>query len=50
MPPSMVTLSIAATRIHRGLIDYASGHFEQYDITASYSSQRLLLIVVDTVG
>src|SRR6266403_1480522 len=33
LPPSMVTLSIAATRIHRGLADYASnGHTKQYDI------------------
>jgi|SRR6267154_497822 len=38
MPPSIVTLSIAATRIHRSLIDYASGRTEQYDITASFST------------
>jgi hypothetical protein len=51
LPPSMVTLSIAATRIHRGLIDYASvGHTEQYDTTPSRSSQRSLLTVVDMVG
>jgi hypothetical protein len=45
LPPSMVTLSIAATRIHRGLIDY--GCTEQYDTTPSHSSQRSLLTVVD---
>jgi hypothetical protein len=45
----MVTLSIAATRIHRGLIDYASGRTEQYDITPYHSSQRSLPTVVDMV-
>jgi hypothetical protein len=47
----MVTLSIAATRIYRGLIDYASvGCTEQYDITPSHFSQGSLLTVVDMVG
>ena len=36
---STVSLTVAATRIHRGLVDYASIEFtEQYDITPSYSS------------
>jgi hypothetical protein len=35
----MVALSIAATRIHRGLVDYASVECtEQYDITPPHSS------------
>ena len=53
LPPSMVTLSIAATRIHRGLLDYTSECTEcteQYDITPSHSSQLSLLTVVDMVG
>ena len=39
LPPSMVTLSIAATRIHRGLVDHASvRHNGQYDMTLSFFS------------
>ena len=46
--PAMVTLSIAATRIYRGLADYASiGDTEQYDITPFHSSH---LIVINSVG
>jgi hypothetical protein len=37
--PWIVASSIAATRIHRGLADYAStGCTEQYDTTSSHSS------------
>ncbi len=51
LAPSMATLSIAATRIHRDLIDYVSVECtEQYGITLSHSSQRSLLTVVDMVG
>jgi hypothetical protein len=51
LPPSMVTLSIAATRMHRGLIDFVSvGCTEQYDKTPSHSSQRSRLTVVDMIG
>ena len=40
--PSVVASSIAATRIHRGLVDYASaGCTEQYDTTLSHSSCHL---------
>jgi hypothetical protein len=39
--PSTVALSIAATRIHRGLVDYASaGCTEQYGTTPYHASQR----------
>ena len=47
--PAMVTLSIAATRIYRSLVDFASiGGTEQYDIIPFLSSQRLT--VIDGVG
>jgi hypothetical protein len=37
--PCVVSSSIAATRIHRGLVDYASaGSTEQYDTTPYFSS------------
>jgi hypothetical protein len=37
--PWVIASSIAATRIHRGLVDYASaGCTEQYDTTPSHSS------------
>ena len=40
--PWVVAPSIAATRIHRGLVDYASaGCTEQYDTTLSYFSLHL---------
>jgi hypothetical protein len=40
--PSVVASSIAATRIHRGLVDYASaGCTEQYDTTLSHPSFHL---------
>ncbi len=46
----MVTLSIAATRVYRGLVDYASvGHIEQYDI-ATYILFFSILTVVYVVG
>jgi hypothetical protein len=39
LTPSIVASTIAATRIHRGLVDYASvERTEQYDITPSQSS------------
>jgi hypothetical protein len=39
LTPSIVALSIAATRIHRGLVDYASVECtEQYDTTPFHSS------------
>ena len=39
LAPSVVASSIAATRIHRGLVDYASGgSTEQYDTTPYHSS------------
>lgn len=38
--PWVVALSIAATRIHRGLVDYAS--VEQYDIIPYHSSRSHL--------
>jgi hypothetical protein len=39
LAPSVVAFSIAATRIHRGLVDYASaGSTEQYDTTPCHSS------------
>ena len=39
LAPWVVVLSIAATRIHRGLVDYASGgSTQQYDTTPSHSS------------
>jgi hypothetical protein len=39
LAPSVVASSIAATRIHRGLVDYASaGSTEQYDTTPCHSS------------
>ena len=34
---STVSLTIAATRIQRGLVDYAPNDTEQYDITPSHS-------------
>src|SRR5882762_1077845 len=38
LAPWIIALSIAATRIHRGLVDYASvGHTEQYDTTPYHS-------------
>ncbi len=50
LSPSMVTLSIAATRVYRGLVDYASvGHIEQYDI-ATYILFFSILTVVYVVG
>ena len=36
-----VSLTIAATRIQRGLLDYASNDTEQYDIIPSHSPLRL---------
>jgi hypothetical protein len=39
LAPSVVAFSIAATRIHRGLVDHASaGSTEQYDTTPYHSS------------
>jgi hypothetical protein len=39
MAPWVVVSSIAATRIHRDLVDYASaGRTEQYDTTPYHSS------------
>ncbi|KAF8504745.1 hypothetical protein F5888DRAFT_1886812 [Russula emetica] len=38
LPPSMVTLSIAATRIHRCLVDHASGYTEH--LSGPDSSER----------
>ena len=39
LAPWVITTSIAATRIHRGLVDYASaGSTEQYDTTPYHSS------------
>ncbi len=41
LTPSIIALTIAATRIHRGLADYASIECtEQYDITPSHASLR----------
>ncbi len=41
LTPSIVALTIAATRIYRGLVDYGSVECtEQYDITPSHSSRR----------
>ena len=40
LAPWVVALSIAATRIHRGLVDYAS--LEEYDINPSHSSRSHL--------
>jgi len=38
LAPSVIASSIAATRIHRGLVDYASaGSTEQYDTTPYHS-------------
>ena len=37
--PSMVTLSIAATRIYRSLTEHVDGRTELCDITLSHSSQ-----------
>jgi len=37
LTPSIVALTIAVTRIHRGLVDYASIECtKQYDVTLSY--------------
>jgi hypothetical protein len=45
--PSMVTLSIAATRIHRGLVDYhhASRGGKRYGITLFHSSRCSLWLM-----
>src|SRR6266566_386500 len=41
LTPSIIALTIAATRIRRGLADYASIECtEQYDITPSHASLR----------
>ena len=43
LPPSMVTLSIAATRVYRDLVDHVSGRcHDLYDITPSHFSPHLM--------
>ena len=37
-PPSWITMSIAATRMHRSLVDYTSGSADMYDIVTSFRS------------
>ena len=46
--PSIVTMSIAATRIHRSLVNYAT-ESEVHDITPSHSSERSLSLTVVNV-
>jgi hypothetical protein len=42
--PSIVTMSIAATRIHRSLVNYPT-ESEVYDMTSSHSSERSLWLM-----